>query len=432
MLLLLFACTDGTPVDTGTPPPLPGLRDAQDRLVLHRGVNLNNAAKRDEGGYHHGLTPEQLSLLPDNGVTLVRLLVFWEALEPEEGTYDEDYLLQVQDDIASLHALGLEVVLDFHQDVYGEGFGATGFPAWTCDEARYAAFDPPGGSWYLAYTDENVVACFDDFWASEPLQEAYGRMAAHLVAATVDQPGLVGLDVINEPFWGSMQVDVHDLEVLPRFYGRVVDAVREVSTELHLWLAPSVAANMIAEPLLDLSDFDDPHLGVSPHFYPYYAEEGTGYDGDFIDEAEALGRLADHADDQGVPLWLGEYGIFSDEGNEEDYVASVLQVIEDRGGSTAYWSYDLGNLLDGEGGSTERLAAFVGPWAHRIPGELVGRDSDGTVRFSFEGAGEMEWVAPTAEPTCSGEGAELGTPTWAGGRLELPIEAQGEVSVRCW
>ncbi len=430
MLLLLLACTDPATLDTAVEEPLPGLRDAEGRLVLHRGVNLNNAAKGE--GYHHGLSEASLALMPEHGVTLVRLLVFWEALEPEPGAYDGAYVDQVRQDLEALDALGLDVVLDLHQDVYGEGFGATGFPAWTCDAAHYEAFEHPGGSWYMAYADDNVIACFDAFWASRTLQEAYAAMAAHLVAETVDLPALVGLDVINEPYWGSVPVDEHDLVVLPTFYGRVVGAVREVSEDLRLWLAPSVASNLTTRPVLDLSGFEDQHLGVSPHFYPLYAEEGTGYDGDFVDEAAALGRLADHADEQGVPLWLGEYGIFSDEGDEEDYVASVLQTLEARGASTAYWSYDRGGLLDSEGGPTDRLAALAGPWAHRIPGVLEGRDADGTVHFVFEGQGEMIWVAPVAEPACTATGAELGTPRWEGGRLVLPLTAQGAASVRCY
>ncbi len=400
--------------------------------MIHRGVNLNNAAKNASGGYQHGLSPEQLSWLPDNGVTLVRLLVFWEALEPQEGTYDEAYLVRVREAIASLDALGLEVVLDLHQDIYGQGFGATGFPGWTCDEARYEAYDPPGGSWYTAYAEENVIACFDDFWASESLQEAYATMAAHLVSSTLDVPGLVGLDVMNEPYWGSVPVDEHDQVVLPQFYERVLDAVREVSEDLRLWLAPSVASNLTNDPKLDLGGFDDPALGVTPHFYTLYAEEGTGYDGDFSDEAATLDQLADHADSQGVPLWVSEYGIFSDFGNEEDYVAGVLQAIETRGGSTAYWSYDLGVLLEGDGTVGDQLASLAGPWAHRIPGTLEGRDLDGTVHFRFEGTGEMVWVAPASEPECTAEGAEMSTATWEAGRLVLPITSEGLASVRCW
>ena len=415
------------------PPPEPPTPEpwhwvgADGRTVIHRGVNLNNAAK-DTPDHNHDLTPADLALLPAHGFTLVRLLVFWEAIEPTEGSYDDAYLAQVRADVEALEALDLEVVLDLHQDVYGEGFGFTGFPRWTCDEAAYAAFTPETGLWFLNYFDPNVIGCFDAFWGSEPLQDAYAAMVARLAAEVADLDAVVGIDVMNEPFYGSTTWLEHDEQVLPAFYNRVAAAVRAEHPTVRLFLAPSVAANVFAMPALDLSGIDDPHLAVTPHFYPPYAELGTGFDGDFSEEAANLGRLAAHARDQGVPFLLGEFGIFSSTGTEPDFIGSVLASVEAEGGSSAYWSYDRGSgLLEGEGEAGWLLDTWSGPWAHRIPGRLVASEG-ASVEFELVGEGMIDFVVPAGtDCSASVDPGVLLSEEMADNRLVLHVEGEGAV-----
>lgn len=423
--LLLAGCAAGP--ETPAPQPWHWV-DADGRTVLYRGVNLNGSAKRDET-YHHGLSADALALLPAHGVTLVRLLVFWEAVEPEQGSYDATYLAQVRADVEALDALGLDVVLDLHQDVYGEGFGYTGFPAWTCDPSAYDAFVRNDEQWFLNYADENVVGCFDAFWQSAALQEAYAAAAARLVAEVADLDNLVGLDVINEPYWGSATVAAHDTELLPAFYGRVLSAVRAVHATLWLFLAPSVAANLTVDPMLDLSSLDDPYLGFTPHFYPSYAELGSGWDGDFTTEAQGLQRLARHAREIGAPLFLGEFGIFSAEGNEDDYVRAVLSDVQADGGSAAYWSYDHGSNILGDGDEAGWLLPVLGePYVHRVPGRLESVDGD-TVAFTLYGEGEVVWVAD-GECAAEADGGDVIEVTYGDGRVRVDVVADGLMSLR--
>ena len=67
---------------------------------------------------------------------------------------------------------GLLVVLDMHQDIYGEGFGGDGAPLWTCDAAHYAAFKP-ADQWFFDYLSPEVIACVDGFYASSDLRAHY-------------------------------------------------------------------------------------------------------------------------------------------------------------------------------------------------------------------------------------------------------------------
>lgn len=404
-MTLLAACS--SPESSPAPGPEPHhWVGADGRTVIHRGMNVNQTAKGTPT-YHHSLEAADLALLRTHGITLARYLVFWEALEPEDGAIDPAALDQISADLDELHAAGLEVIVDLHQDVYGAGFGFTGLPSWTCAQEQYDAFVGNDLAWYLNYADPAVVACFDAFWADGELHRRYGQAVAEVLRAVEGHPALVGLDVINEPYWGSHTLEDHDREVLPRFYGAVLDEVRPVAPELMVWLAPSVGANLTGLPHLELGELvDRGPIGVTPHFYPLYAESGTGWDGTWEDEGQVLDALASHAERQQVPLFLGEFGIFSQFGNEPEYVRRVLGELEARGGSTAYWSYDRGgDLLEEDGSAGWLLPAFADPYAHRIPGRLV-RQEGARVELWLEGDGVVDWVVP-GEVACSVVGESI-------------------------
>ena len=413
--------------------------DSEGRTVLHRGMNVNNHAKGDE---HHsdGLTEAEWELLVDSGITFVRLLVFWEGVEPEEGVWDAEYLARLDERLAYLDGLGVEVMLDMHQDLWGEGFGSHGAPYWTCDPINYEEYSPAGNYWWEGYLTDQVANCFNGLWESEELQDHVAQSWARLAAVARDHPSVTGYEVMNEPFFGRFEQDEMDGEILPAFYEKVIDAIRSVDpcdsagtsrrdsagtshrdpcdsagtsrgdpcdsagttrdpcdsagtsrgtsrdpcdsagtsrrgsggTCRFVALEPSLHTNLLWTTSLVFPDREA--LVFAPHFYPFYAEAGTGYDGDFEEEAESLQNLLRHSEESGVPFLLGEYGIFSAEGNEHEYVHSVVDTVEAAGGATAWWSYDHGgdNMVLGEVDEPGwMMGAFHRPYLHRIPGRVV-------------------------------------------------------------
>src|SRR5512139_2032394 len=67
---------------------VPYLRDEAGRVVVYRGVNFTGEAKAPPD-FTVALADEDLDRMAGWGVTLVRFLVFWEAIEPTAGAYDE-------------------------------------------------------------------------------------------------------------------------------------------------------------------------------------------------------------------------------------------------------------------------------------------------------------------------------------------------------
>lgn len=62
------------------------------------------------------------------GFNFVRLGVMWEAVEQQEGVYDDAYLDQVEVLINNLGAAGIYTLVDMHQDVFARSICGEGFP----------------------------------------------------------------------------------------------------------------------------------------------------------------------------------------------------------------------------------------------------------------------------------------------------------------
>ena len=62
------------------------------------------------------------------GMNAVRFLVLWAGVEPSYGQYDDAYIEGIAQRIEWARDANLLVVLDMHQDVYGEGFSNGGGP----------------------------------------------------------------------------------------------------------------------------------------------------------------------------------------------------------------------------------------------------------------------------------------------------------------
>ena len=90
---------DAGDADVG-PTLAPPLTDDEGRAVFYVGVNLGEETKRPPD-FLPDLSDDDLAMLERWGVTLVRFLLLWEAIEPARGVWDEAYLGTV-DDVSSL------------------------------------------------------------------------------------------------------------------------------------------------------------------------------------------------------------------------------------------------------------------------------------------------------------------------------------------
>jgi endoglycosylceramidase len=371
------------------------LRDPDGRAWILRGVNFAGVHKM--APYISSFGPSHYSQLHAWGFRATRLLFPWAAVEPTEGIYDDAYLDYIALHADWAHEAGLAVILDMHQDVYGEGFGFDGAPRWTCDESYYQQFvvqEP----WVLNYTDPNVIACFDHLWTNDALQAKFAAMWGHVAERLADMPAIIGFDPLNEPHWGSYPVALFEPDRLQPFYERVIEQVR-MHTPWVVFAEPSGSRNLGFA--TKLAPFDMPDIVYAPHLY----DNGAELSGEF-DEArrEALLATAEDlradADRLGVPMWIGEYGGIATSPVIGAYMDAAYDGAAQQFAGSMYWSFDKGggySLLDEDGRpQADLVRAIARPYPARIAGEPTSWSYDELGRVL-----EVSWVADTSitEPT---------------------------------
>lgn len=243
----------------------PWFKDEYGRTLILRGVNLGGSSKVPfpdgathirEGFYDHRnvsfvgrpfpLTEadEHFARLRAWGMTFLRLLITWEAIEHAgPGLYDEEYLDYVYEVVRRAGEHGLNLFIDPHQDVWSRMSGGDGAPGWTLEAVGMdvRAFPDTGAAivhavhgdpyprmiWPTNYTKLASATMFslffggDDFApkttvGGEPVQQflqrhyidAIGQVAARLKGL----PNVVGYDTMNEPspgFIGWADLSAH-------------------------------------------------------------------------------------------------------------------------------------------------------------------------------------------------------------------------------
>jgi endoglycosylceramidase len=373
------------------------LRDREGRATVLRGVNLSSDHKSKPYFGFHG--PSDFARVRQQwGMNAVRFLLSWAAIEPQRGAIDEHYLDEVLKRMQWAQDADLLVVLDMHQDLFGEGFGGDGAPRWACDEEKYAAHKPTT-PWFANYASPPVMACFDRLYTDDPtvtrFAEAWRRVAERLVG----QPSVIGFDVLNEPHWGSNSLWTFEAERLQPFYGRVIDAVRGAAPEWIAFLEPAASRNLgIASAL---QPFSQPDVVYAPHSYDADAESGQGFDPAHRAPLLAnLAALAAEARALNAALWIGEYGGVAAQSGIGDYMTAQYDGAGAAAAGAMYWHYgkDAGyGLLDADGvEKTTLLDVLVRPYPERVAGDPVSYGFDPATRtFRLEYLPDDRVTAPT-------------------------------------
>lgn len=373
------------------------VRDPEGRAVVLRGVNLANAHKQKPYlGFHQ---PADFARLGDEwGLNHVRFLVLWAGLEPERDQWDEAYLDAIAERMDWAEQAGLVVVLDMHQDIYGEGFGGDGAPRWTCDESHYQKYTPVE-PWFMNYLDPEVVACVDGFWQSDELRSHYLEAWRRVAARLGEHPAVIGFDPMNEPFWGSHPTTTFEREVLGPFYEDVTRVVREHAPGWIAFMEPFAGKNLGFPSSLEPPKVRD--VVFAPHAYDTNAESGKGFDpGARAAFIARIAALDTQASELGLPLWIGEYGGPSGATGIEAYVDAAYDGTAAVAAGSAYWAYDRDEgygLLDPSGAEKANvLAQVVRPYPERIAGAPLSFEFDEAAsRFSLRYEPDASVSAPT-------------------------------------
>ncbi|EJD01855.1 glycoside hydrolase family 5 protein [Fomitiporia mediterranea MF3/22] len=252
--------------------------DKYGRVCGLRGVNLSGACKtptNDDNAIfpdrHEHVTfvgrpfsleeaPEHFARLRRWGLTFIRFIVTWEAIEhTAPGVYDCEYLEYLKALLSLLPQFGLVAFVEMHQDVWSRYTGGSGAPAWTVAAVGFDIhkIEDAGAAWlkgvrggghtederglwpcgYQKLAAATVATCF---WAGDVfapklmvegvpvqkyLQERYLKAWELLASAVGGLEGVIGFEMMNEPHRGYINVpSMHSFDY---------------NTDLHLAHVPS-------------------------------------------------------------------------------------------------------------------------------------------------------------------------------------------------
>ena len=188
--------------------------DLQGRERIFNGVNLCDKgwydAEKKQRCHVYEYDEKMFRTLAEKGMNIIRLGITWEAVEPQPGKYNDEYLDAVRKMLDMCEKYSLYAYIDMHQDLYSpfEGDYGDGAPEWACIadgyKAKHAKFVWAEGYFW----GKAVHACFDNFWNNtmyqgKGLQDYFADMWAHVAEKLGDHPALFGFDMLNEPFPGK-------------------------------------------------------------------------------------------------------------------------------------------------------------------------------------------------------------------------------------
>lgn len=236
------------------------------------------------------------------GFNSVRLGISWSNLEPtpptvaSDGTlvhtYDQPYLTAVDHAISGLTGKGLGVIIEMAQSKWSPAFrnvttgagvrcAGYGMPAWlypnaaslTISQAKLSFFQNQGG-----------------------VQDQYAAVCKFIAGRYAGNPFVMGYDMMNEPYSGSIPPQQFDLSGL---YQRVGSAIRSVDPNILLMFQ-------------DTQDLGTGQFALqSPPAFPNVVYSFHLYVANW--DPEGLARTLDYqrrAERWHVPLWIGEFAAF--------------------------------------------------------------------------------------------------------------------------
>jgi endoglycosylceramidase len=310
----------------------------------------------------------------------------WEGVMPRAGEVDAAYLDALAAPVDLLHAEGIYVLLDMHQDVRARCFCCDGAPEWAIrDEGEPFT---PQAQWFLNDFLPAVKRSFDLFRAGD--RGAHPDLQVHFAAAWQavarrfrGHPGVIGYDQFNEPSPGS-KTDVgerlgrpntdgpspaFDREDLFPLYQRVIDAIRVEDADRWLFVEPRYGAPGNGLPS-DHEALHDPRPGdarlvYAPSLYSLACERDARYEPDRDHTVTRWeGARTEELSRAPTALVLGEWG-FDWTFPRADLCGRNVMAMADRlRAGWAYWSDSTGTwgLIDETGAERPAANAVVCPY----------------------------------------------------------------------
>jgi endoglycosylceramidase len=383
---------------------------ADGRIVILHGVNEMNKISPYEPSAI-GFNETNIAFLKTHGFNIIRLGVFWAAIEPTPNHYDDNYLKNILQTVKLLERYGIYTLIDFHQDAYSLKHGGAGFPTWAAlAEINYNNIGFPANGFGGAFIKGQIVPDqldqdSDHFWNNDPLpngtglQDQYAAMVNHVVKYFKDNSSIVGYDLMNEPFPGSLWktctnkkifigiplnfsngCKAFDSKQLAPFYNKIIATVHQADSNAIIFYEPSVFYGIDAPTFLpklhgENLAFNFHHYNIISPNIPFenaQSQMTLNHATLFMSEFDAknlnpkqLNRLLTMADQ--YQLSWTDWAYTNNPGYK--FYAPVGQTPEDPKKQGIV--YDMRQPLTGNNVEWDRLNAITRPYPQMVAGKII-------------------------------------------------------------
>lgn len=377
------------------------LTDETGRVVLLHGVNFVQKFPPIPPA-DVGFDADDAAFLRVQGFNAVRLGAVFGAIMPAPGEVDARYVESVAATARLLAREGIYVLLDFHQDGYGPLVHGNGFPEWATLTDGLPNPPEPFPAYYI--TNPALQRAFDNFWENRPgpdgvpLQEHYAEAVRAVAAAAADEPHVLGYDLMNEPWPGTVYEpcvtgcpDIEQARLVP-FGERMAAAIRSVDPS-HLVFSEPFALFNFGRSDTSLSGIGAPASALSFHAYAITPELERAV----VDRAIA-------ASARGDAIAATEFGATNDPAT----LRRLTGILDERLVPWMFWAYDENVIIEKrepptpDNVRTEVVEALARPYASATNGTPAS--------FAYDPASRvLEYAWSTTRPDGTRAPADLPT-----------------------
>ena len=350
--------------------------DSKRSIILH-GLNISNSAKRTENQISWHTYNDYKRLRDEWGFNCVRLLIFWSAIEPEPGIYNETYLDLVEERINWSEDLGLYVILDMHQDLYSAKFGGDGAPNWAVEDDgfSYKIVEP----WWINYLQPAVRRAFKNFWTKDELNSHFINSWVYIANRFSSKKAVLGYEILNEPYFGTYMPGTFEKIHLKNFYNKIITLIRTADSDHYIFYEPQIMTSAGFNSFLPPLNLEK--VVYAPHFYQPTIHQGLPYLGFPYLIKKTLNMRNTEAEYANVPWLLGEFGVNSVTYGMSSYLKDILSLLNNNLASWTYWAYDYNTdnefgIIDALGSEQDQLKYLVYPYPQKIAGKPIIFDYD--------------------------------------------------------
>jgi endoglycosylceramidase len=309
------------------------ITDASGRVVILHGVAVvvggafGLAGGDEMTAAEVGFSQADADLLASEGFNVVRLGMFFRGYSPDQaGVYDDAYLQSFLGTHRQLAGVGINTLVDFHQDQLAPRYNGRGFPDWLLIDDGFPNGQQPFPQGY--FVNPALNRAYDNLWANAAgpggvgLQDRFADGWSRVAAAFAQEDRVLGYDIFNEPWPGTPWPTCanpagcppggFDQTQLTAFSNRIIAAIRGGDPDRIAFYEPNLQFDVGAQ--TQHGKAADPNVGMSFHNYCLGAAPGLPHIPDPIGACEDIGETLvfqnaeAHSAQTDAALLLTEFG----------------------------------------------------------------------------------------------------------------------------